>query len=222
MQNDPDRPGWLRCEPHCLGMITGWGAHHVDIAHWGMDMESTGPLKIEGTGRFPPPERRIYTVHTAPYSINLEFPGGIQMRIADAKATLPLGVRFIGEDGWIFVARGSRETAGQKLKALDASRPELLDPKGVTVKLTPSDGHHDNWLNSVRSRKQPISPPAIVHRSNTTCILSWIAMKLKRPLKWDPKAERFINDDKANAMLTRAERGNYGAFKYMAAHEKKA
>jgi hypothetical protein len=141
------------------------------------------------------------------------------MRIADSKAfktSLPLGVRFIGEDGWIFVARGSRKTAGVMLKSLDASRPELLDLKKITVKLHESDGQHEDWLKSMHSRKPPISPADVVHRSNTTCILSWIAMKLGRPLRWDPEAERFVNDDKANAMLTRAERGNYGALKYMA------
>ena len=63
----------------------------------------------------------------------------------------------------------------------------------------------------MQSRKTPLAPAPIAHRSNAACILSWIAMKLNRPLTWDAKAERFVNDDEANAMLSRPERGPYGA-----------
>jgi hypothetical protein len=74
-----------------------------------------------------------------------------------------------------------------------------------------SKSHHKNWLESVHSRKQPLAPAHIAHRSNSACIVSWIAMKLGRPLEWDPKTERFKNDAEANAMLTRGERDPYGA-----------
>jgi hypothetical protein len=74
-----------------------------------------------------------------------------------------------------------------------------------------------NWIEAVRSRKQPIAPAAVAHRSNSACIVSWIAMKLGRPLTWDAKAERFVNDDEANAMLSRPERAPYGAHNLMKA-----
>ena len=73
--------------------------------------------------------------------------------------------------------------------------------------------HHQNWLECVKSRKQPLAPAPIAHRSNTACIVSWIAMKLARPLTWDATTERFVNDAEANAMLTRPERGPYGALR---------
>jgi hypothetical protein len=73
-----------------------------------------------------------------------------------------------------------------------------------------SKSHHKNWLDCVQSRKRPLAAADVAHRSNTACIVSWIAMKLGRPLEWDPKAERFKNDDEANAMLTRSERSPYG------------
>jgi hypothetical protein len=63
----------------------------------------------------------------------------------------------------------------------------------------------------MQSRKPPLAPADVAHRSNAACIVSWIAMKLGRPLEWDAKAERFRNDDEANSMLTRAERAPYGA-----------
>jgi hypothetical protein len=81
----------------------------------------------------------------------------------------------------------------------------------VTRPLPVSKEHHKNWLQSVHSRKTPLAPAWVAHRSNSACIVSWIAMKLGRPLEWDPKTERFKNDEQANAMLTRSERAPYGA-----------
>ena len=207
---EPDvqsRPGWLRNENYSLGMITGWGAHHFDTAHWGMNMELTGPSKIEGKGEFPPHDR-IWNVH-GKYHIELTYPGNVIMTVSDE---LPNGIKFIGDEGWIFVSRDASQTASDpsgrqtSLKSLDASDPKLLDPSGVTVQMPHSLSHHKNWLECVKSRATPLAPAPIAHRANTACIVSWIAMKLNRPLTWDAKAERFVNDAEANAMLTRPER----------------
>jgi predicted dehydrogenase len=206
------RPGWLRNENYSLGMITGWGAHHFDTAHWGMDMELTGPSKIEGRGEFPPHDR-IWNVH-GKYHIELTYPGNVIMTVSDE---LPNGIKFIGNEGWIFVSRDASQTASDpsgrqtSLKSLDASDPKLLDPNGVTVQMPHSLSHHKNWLECVQSRQQPLAPAPVAHRANAACIVSWIAMKLQRPLTWDAKAERFVNDAEANAMLTRPERAGYGA-----------
>jgi predicted dehydrogenase len=211
------RPGWLRNDAYCLGMITGWGAHHFDTAHWGMDLEHTGPLKIEGKGEFPPQDR-IWNVHGA-YEIHLTYPGNIAMRVSDK---LPNGIKFIGDEGWIFVSRDASQTASDptgrqtSLKSLDASDPKLLDPNNVKVQLLHSTSHHRNWLECVQSRKTPLAPADIAHRSNAACIVSWIGMKLNRPLTWDPKAERFVNDAEANDMLSRPEREGYGAMRLAA------
>ena len=214
---DPDvgsRPGWLRNDAYCLGMITGWGAHHFDTAHWGMNTELTGPSKIEGRGEFP--TNKIWNVHGA-YNIELTYPGNVIMTVSD---TFPNGIKFIGDEGWIFVSRDAQAATASDptskptpLKPLDASNTRLLDPKGLTVELPHSLSHHKNWLECVQSRKQPLAPAPIAHRSNTACIVSWIAMKLARPLTWDAKTERFVNDAEANAMLTRPERGPYGALR---------
>jgi myo-inositol 2-dehydrogenase / D-chiro-inositol 1-dehydrogenase len=208
------RPGWLRNESYCLGMITGWGAHHFDTAHWGMNLEHSGPTKIEGTAVFP--TNKIWNVHGV-YHIELLYPGGIRMTVSDK---LPNGIRFIGDDGWIFVSRDDQPvSAGDPaqskggLKPLDASDPKLLDPNGVTVHLPHSLEHHLNWLECVQSRQTPLAPADIAHRSNAACIVSWIAMKLARPLTWDPQQERFVNDDQANSMLSRPERAPFGALR---------
>jgi len=212
-QADYSRPGWLRHEAHCLGMITGWGSHHYDTMHWALEFENTGPSRVEGKGEFPDPSR-IWNVHGA-YDVTLQYPKNVVVNVSDKYNT---GLKFFGDEGWIWVTReGTGATSsdpqakGANLPPLDASDPKILDPNGVTRPLPVSTSHHKNWLESVHSRKQPLAPAHIAHRSNTACIVSWIAMKLGRPLEWDPKAEKFKNDPEANVMLSRSEREPYGA-----------
>jgi len=212
-QADYSRPGWLRNESYCLGMITGWGAHHFDVAHWGMNVELSGPSKVEARAEFP--TNSIWNVHGA-YEVELTYPDNVHMRVSDK---LPNGIKFIGDEGWIFVSRepDAAQTASDPkmrattLKPLDSSDPKLLDPNGVTVKFPESSSHHRNWLECMKTRAAPLAPAPIAHRANTACIVSWIGMKLARPLTWDVHTERFVNDDEANRMLSRPERSPYGA-----------
>jgi len=210
-QLDYSRPGWLRHDAYCLGMITGWGSHHYDTMHWALDLEHTGPGRVEGRAEFP--SNSIWNVHGA-YEVHLTYPGGIQVAISDR---FPNGLNFIGDEGWIFVTRDAPATASdpnvppaEPLPPLRASDEKLLSPEGVSVELTRSSSHHKNWLECVRSGATPLAPAAVAHRSNAACIVSWIAMKLGRPLTWDPAAERFVDDAEANAMLARPEREPYG------------
>jgi hypothetical protein len=133
---------------------------------------------------------------------------------------LPNGIKFIGDDGWIFCTRESEAAATASdptgvrtaLKPLDASNAKLIEPSAsLSVQFPHSLSHHKNWLECVKSRATPLAPAPVAHRANTACIVSWIAMKLGRPLEWDVKSERFINDAAANAMLSHAERSPYGA-----------
>jgi predicted dehydrogenase len=214
-RNGYGRPGWLRNDAYCLGMITGWGAHHFDTAHWGINVELSGPSKIEGRGEFPP--NKIWNVHGA-YHVELTYPGNVRLTVSDK---FDNGIKFIGDEGWIFVTRENTAPATASdpavrptnLKPLDASNEKLLDPKGVTVEFQHSLSHHKNWLECVKSRRTPLAPAPIAHRANTACIVSWIAMKLGRPLTWDAKTERFVNDNQADAMLFRTERVPYGAMR---------
>lgn len=219
------RPGWLRNDSYCLGMITGWGAHHFDIAHWAMNCELSGPSRIVGKGVFP--KNKIWNVHGA-YAVELTYPGNIIVNVSDK---FPNGLKFIGDEGWIFVSRDSQPVTASdpsasappsKLKSLDASKPSLLDMHGLSVELPRSREHHENWLECVKSRRAPLVPAPVAHHGNTACVLSWIAMKCARPLQWDVAAERFINDDAANSMLSRPERAPYGAFRFAAAHKNAA
>jgi predicted dehydrogenase len=209
-QADFDRPGWMRNESCSLGMITNWGAHHFDIAHWGMDVELGGPTRVEAKAVFP--TNKIWNVHGA-YHVELLYPGSVKVTVSNE---LENGIRFFGDEGWIFVSRGeAMATASdpqgvRRSKALDASNPKLLDRKDLSVHLTRSSEQHLNFLECVRSRAVTISPAPIAHRSNSACIVSWIAMKLGRPVEWNPAAERFVNDAEADALLSRPERAPFG------------
>ncbi|RAK56884.1 Gfo/Idh/MocA family protein [Phenylobacterium deserti] len=210
-QNSFDRPGWLRCEQFGAGMITGWGAHHVDIAHWGMDTELTGPVEIWGNAQFP--TSGLWNVH-GPFKTEARYANGVTMAIS---GDYPNGIKFIGTKGWIFVTRDAPVTAsdpnaGPPSPPLTASDPKILasviGPN--EIHLYKSDDQHGNWLDSVLTRKEPISPIEIGHRACSTCLLHHMAMKAGRRLRWDPAAERFIGDDEANSWLSRPMRKGHG------------
>lgn len=207
------RPGWLRCEQFGAGMITGWGAHHIDTAHWGMGTEYTGPLEVEGSADFP--KSGLWNVH-GDFKTTSKYANGVTMHIS---GSYPNGVRFEGSEGWIFVSRGAvKVTAsdpGQpdtNLEAIDASDRKILDSVigPDEIHLYESPEQHLNWLDSIISRKETIAPAEIGHRSCSACLVNHIAMKIPGKLYWDPEKERFRNNDEANMMLSRVQRAPYG------------
>ncbi len=211
-QTGYDRPGWLRCEQFGAGMITGWGAHHVDSAHWGMDTEYTGPVEVWGTAEFP--KKGLWNVH-GPFRTEAVYANGVHMIVS---GELPNGIKFEGTEGWVFVSRGNDTVTSSDpvAKLKDAQALSASDPKIITsvigpneIHLPESKDHHGNWLEAVRSRQQPIAPVEVAHRSCSACLLHHIAMKAKRKLRWDPLRERFHDDDEANAMLSRPQRWPY-------------
>ncbi len=206
------RPGWLRREQFGAGMITGWGQHHYDSAAWGMDTEFTGPISVQAVAEFP--KSGLWNVH-GDFMVKHEYANGITVYTSGG---FPNGIRYEGDKGWVFVTRGAyRATPSDPIpagstKALDASSEEIL--KSVIgkdeINLYRSNEQHGNWLDCIKSRKQPISPIEIGHRACSVCLISHIAMHVPGVLNWDPKAERFLNNDVANSMLSRPQRYPYG------------
>jgi len=209
---DYSRPGWLRCEQFGAGMITGWGAHHIDTAHWGMGTEYTGPIEIEGSAEFP--ESGLWSVH-GDFEVKAKYANGVDMTIS---SKFPNGVKFIGSEGWIFVSRGSVSvtasdpTSGGTNKAFASSDPKILTSKigEDETKLYFSEDQHGNWLDCIKSRQLTVAPAEVAHRSCSACLIAHTAMKLPRKLHWDPLNERFKNDDEANSMLSRPQRYPWG------------
>jgi len=209
-QNDYSRPGWLRCEQFGAGMITGWGSHHIDCAHWAMDTEYAGPVEVWGKADFP--TSGMWDVHGI-FTTYGKYANGVKMTVS---TELPNGIKFVGTEGWIFVTRGEykaspNEPAVPNQKALTASNPKIIESVigANEINLYRSEEHHGDWLNSIITRKQPIAPVEVGHRSCSTCLIHHIAMRLPRTLKWDHMNERFINDDEANSLLNRPHRFPY-------------
>ena len=192
-------------------MITGWGAHHVDTAHCGMNTEYTGPVEVWGSAEFP--THGLWNVHGRflTYAI---YANGVTM---DISGDFPNGIKFYGTKGWIFVSRDAQTTSSDptgpptKLQPLEASDPRILDSVigPNEIHLYTSEDQHGNWLDCIRSRKAPTAPAEIGHRACSTCLIHHIAMKTKRRLHWDPVSERFLNDETANSLLSRPQRAPY-------------
>ena len=188
-QNDYSRPGWLRCEQFGAGMITGWGAHHLDTMNWALGTEYTGPVEVEADAEFP--KSGLWDVHGA-FLVNGKFASGTTFQVSDK---FPNGVKFEGDEGWIFVTRGNYAatasdpvTQSDNAKALDASDPKILSVKlkSSDFRLKVSEEQHKDWIESVISHRQPIAPAEVGHRACSACLVSHIAMKLDRKLSWDP------------------------------------
>lgn len=177
------RPGWLQIEDYSRGMITGWGAHMNDLAQWGTGTEDTGPVEVIAQGKFP--SRGLFNVHTT-FHAEAVYANGIKLLMGTGTP----GVRYEGDEGWIHVT----------LRLMEAEPKTLLDPS-IVVDKQESDAHMRNFLECMKSRKDPVASVEIAHRANTVCIITHIAMKLGRKLQWHPEEERFVDDDEANGLL---------------------
>jgi predicted dehydrogenase len=209
------RPGWITTEDFGLGMVTNWGAHHIDIAQWALGMELSTPTSFEGRATFMQDD--VWTVHHT-YHVEMAYATGVQMILDQGFAN---GIRFEGSTGWVFCARGTARVTSSDPNApvdedarssLDASDPRILTaPYGAdAVRWPASDDHYLNWLDAIERRTDPIAPVDQAARSLETCAAAWIAMKLGRRLAWDPTAERFVGDAEAQALCARTPRsGTY-------------
>jgi predicted dehydrogenase len=180
---------WRFVLAHGGGEMTDRGAHVIDIGQLGGDFDDTGPVEIEARGVRTPGS--LYDVFWDYEFVNT-FANGVRMI---GKAVGPRGVRFEGDEGWVFV-----HIHGGKLEASD---DKLLQSKigEKEIQLGRSPDHRRNFLDSVKSRQDPVAPAEVGHRTGTICHLNNIAMLLGRKLKWDPKNELFVGDDEANKLI---------------------
>jgi predicted dehydrogenase len=218
MSGITSRPGWLRCEQFGAGMITGWGAHHIDTAHWGMGTELSGPVEIWGHANFPtddPDYKGLWDVHGI-FRTEALYANGVRMIVSNE---LPNGVKFIGTEGWLWTTRGNYRVTdtdpvadNNGIKPIDASDMKILQSVigPNEIHLYESAEQHANWLDCIKTRKEPSATVEVGHRSCSACLLHHIAMKLKRKIYWDPVLEAFTNhDEAATNMLSRPRRKKY-------------
>lgn len=179
------------------GQVTNWGAHYLDIAQWCLGMDDSGPVRVEGTGEFP--ESGLFNV-TTDVNFTCTYANGVQVHCRTRKDGIHDGnIRFTGTEGWISVSRDRMEADPIGLLEQNAAATDDRVPfTGVD--------HFTNFVDCVINRQQPIAHVEAGHRTATVCHLGNIAMKLGRPIDWNPQKEQFVNDSDANRMLSRAPR----------------
>ena len=211
------------------GKITDWGQHHMDIAHWGMNVEDSGPLEVEAKGFFPNRGKPNCYDNADRFVARMKYPGDIDLlfmvvrdkkylkSMADGdmtsaedaelfagvpdcwKAEQRDGVMFVGDKGRLFVNRG--KAYGKPVEEL-ADNPLPSD----AIRLYQSNNHMGNFFDCVKSRKQPISTVDVAHRAITACHLGNVSMHLKRKIHWDPQTEQIVGDAEAGqSMYVRRE-----------------
>ncbi len=176
-----------------LGMISCWGIHHLDIAQWGNGTDATGPVTVEAAAEFPKTGTCDAILN---WKVRFHYADAAPITFVDNGKGLASGVRFIGDSGWVHADRGSIRAHDDKL---------LRDPQNKSgrmgVKLPVSRDHSRNFLDAVRKGNRAICDIETAVRSDTLCQIAYIAVKLGRKLRWDPKAERFPDDPEANRLL---------------------
>jgi predicted dehydrogenase len=169
------------------GNLMDWVGHHVDIAHWGLDFDETGPAEIKGKGTY---STKLPWDAETKYEYECTYANGQVIRVGSGFAD---GTKFFGEDGkWLYINRG----------ALRASKGVLETQVGSSGKRTyRSHDHNRNFLDNVKTRGQTITPVESAHRSASVGHLGHIAIQTGRTIKWDPVTETIANDPGASALL---------------------
>jgi predicted dehydrogenase len=178
---------WRWVKDHGGGTLMDWIGHHGDIAHWGLGFDYTGPVEVEGKGVYP--EDTIWDSATE-YDCWATYANGVKMHIS---SEFPSSTRWIGEEGSIFVSRGS----------LRADRESILDEVigENETHLYKSEDHHGDFISCVKSRKLTSTPIEVAHRSASVGHLCDIAMETGRKIRWNPETEEIGGDAGASELL---------------------
>jgi predicted dehydrogenase len=211
------------------GKMTDWGAHHIDIAQWGLGHDHSGPVKIVADGKFGSvvPDKFDWEAYfegkaklengfqtATKFNIKLEYADGSTITVCDdyksddGKTEFGNGILFEGEDGRIFVNR--ERLTGKPVEEMTKDDKEKMH--GRVVKLyhgKEPTSHMQNFFDCVVSRGTPVSDVETHHRTMTSCHLCNIALMLGRELKWDPEKEEFDGDEHATKLMTRPRRDKY-------------
>ncbi len=215
--NNGETQSWSRCHyefrwwyEYSGGKLTDWGAHHVDIATWGLGKTDTGPVSIDPVMvRHPVEFKDGYPVDDTRYNtataflISAKFADGKEIEIRHDQGN---GILFEGTEGRIFVNRG--KLTGKPVEDL-ASNPLPDGAVEAVYKNRPLTDHFRNFFEAARDRVEPVSDVFSHHRALSTCHLAGIAARLNRKIQWDPQAEQIVGDQQANSFVARAARKGF-------------
>ncbi len=178
------------------GPIIGMGCHYTDIAQWALDRDDTGPVAYEGTATW---KRDAFSETPVTAECTCTYPDGVKIVLRSSGTFEARHIRFVGPDGWIQV--------DDQTNVVTAEPKELLQLRAVAARNWAHTGDHArNFLDCVKTRAKTVCDPESAHRATTICHAANLCIRLGRPLKWDPKAERFLGDDEANRMRSRVMR----------------
>lgn len=182
--------GWRFNLRFGCGEMSDRGAHVIDIAQFGNDSDNSGPVEVEARGW--DDDNGIYDAPME-FGFTNRYANGVRMY--GGTTANPRGVRFTGEEGWLFlrIHEGTLEASDEKLLAIDES--------GFKTRLGRSPDHVQNFINGIRGVEELFAPVEAGHRSCCACLVNMMAMRLGRRLQWDPEKEEFVNDDEANRLM---------------------
>lgn len=191
------RPGWMRVDSYCNGMISNWGAHLMGIVQWGHNSEYSGPVSIEGTGEF---DRGLWNTLNS-FDIKYLYADGVEVLFRIEKPY----VRFEGTEGWIEVEYPDK---------LTASSQKLLDhePGAENISFSNLMSDKEDFLQAIINGKQSFEPLETAHRTISMCQLGLIAIRTGSRLTWNPETEEIDGDNAASAMLNVPIREKYFRF----------
>jgi predicted dehydrogenase len=170
------------------GQLMDWIGHHNDIAHWGLNMDKSGPISVEAKD-WVYPETKLYDAPMS-YDVISKYEGGIEVLMS---SRITMGTKWIGENGWVYVNRGKIET----------SNPAWLEPGFVAGEWQSykTPGHQRNFIDCILSREDTIANAETAHRSITPGHLAFVSHAIGGPVQWDPKAEQVVGNEEASKQL---------------------
>jgi predicted dehydrogenase len=184
-------PDWYLIWDYCAGFITNWGVHHLDIANWGCPQIGTEACEMECRATY---RKEGFTDNVDTWHATFQYESGLKMIFTDSKQQKP-GCRFVGDKGWVYVDRSGTSAEPASLLQVKLTPNE--------IHLSDSENHQQDFLRCVRNRKDPVSSIDAAYHASTLGLLADIAGRLKQKLKWNPKDQRFVDNDEANKMLKR-------------------
>ncbi|HEX72496.1 MAG TPA: Gfo/Idh/MocA family oxidoreductase [Candidatus Hydrogenedentes bacterium] len=190
--------GWYHIRDYSGGWITGWGSHDMDIAHWGLGADFSGPTTVSGEAEYD--AAGVYDTAWR-WRFECAYPNDVTVIFASEDEN-PHGVRFEGDAGWVFVNRGVIKTEPESLLTVPF--------KDGDVRLDRPRGHLADFFHSIRTGQRTAAHVDAAHHGVNACHVCNIAAALERPVTWDAAAERFVNDEEANRLLFRAMRPPWG------------
>lgn len=188
-----DWPDWYLIWDYCAGFIVNWGVHHLDVALWGCPRLMTQPFELTCTADY---RTKGFSDNINGWQAEFVYPDGLRMQYSDTDHPYRQGCCFRGDAGWVHVNR----------KGIEAEPASLLEaplPDGAE-RLYESAHHARDFIQAVKSRKDPVSTVEAGCQASYLGMLGDIAARLNRKVRWDPVAERFLDDDEeASKMLQR-------------------